>query len=39
MRIALVVLFLSPVLAFGQSTNATLNDDYYHWITRYEGAM
>jgi hypothetical protein len=22
--------------AFAQSTNATLNEDYYHWITRYE---
>lgn len=24
------------MLSFGQSSNATLNDDYYHWITRYE---
>jgi len=22
--------------SYGQSTNATLNEDYYHWITRYE---
>jgi hypothetical protein len=36
MRIALFVVCLFPLLSFGQSTNATLNDDYYHWITRYE---
>jgi len=33
-----LLVFLS-VAWFGlsaQSTNATLNDDYYHWITRYE---
>lgn len=23
-------------VAFGQSTNAPLNEDYYHWVTRYE---
>jgi len=22
--------------AFSQSTNVTLNEDYYHWVTRYE---
>jgi hypothetical protein len=27
---------LSPILGFSQSTNATLNEDYYHWIDRYE---
>jgi hypothetical protein len=32
----LFLLLLLPLAAFGQSTNATLNDDYYHWITRYE---
>ncbi len=28
--------FLVSVAAVGQSTNATLNEDYYHWIDRYE---
>lgn len=27
---------MAPVLAFSQSTNASLNEDYYHWLTRYE---
>src|SRR6185295_12571955 len=27
---------LFPLAVFSQSTNATLNEDYYHWITRYE---
>src|SRR5258705_9659707 len=31
-----VFLSLGCLQAFTQSTNATLNDDYYHWITRYE---
>jgi len=25
-----------PLAGFAQSTNATLNEDYYHWVTRYE---
>jgi hypothetical protein len=33
-------LFLFPLLisslAFSQSTNASLNEDYYHWLSRYE---
>lgn len=28
--------FFIAVAAYGQSTNATLNEDYYHWIDRYE---
>ncbi|MBI1768152.1 MAG: hypothetical protein HYR67_07240 [Bacteroidetes bacterium] len=36
-KIALVVLLLIGWgFSFAQSTNATLNEDYYHWITRYE---
>src|SRR6185369_11078960 len=33
-----LIVFLSMVnfWSFAQSTNATLNEDYYHWITRYE---
>ncbi len=31
-----VWIFLGPVLGFSQSTNAPLNEDYYHWIDRYE---
>jgi hypothetical protein len=37
MRILVVsVFFLVPGLLLAQSTNATLNEDYYHWIDRYE---
>lgn len=37
MKIRLFVLFaLVPGLALSQSTNASLNEDYYHWIDRYE---
>lgn len=32
----LFILLLFPLVGFAQSTNATLNEDYYHWITRYE---
>ena len=35
MRLALVFALL-PGFAFSQSTNATLNEDYYNWIDRYE---
>lgn len=36
-RVALLVfLIIVGVQGFGQSTNATLNEDYYHWVTRYE---
>ena len=31
-----ILFVFSPVCAFSQSTNATLNEDYYHWIDRYE---
>jgi hypothetical protein len=27
---------LTPILGISQSTNAPLNEDYYHWIDRYE---
>ena len=30
------LVLLSPLTAFSQSTNAPLNEDYYHWIDRYE---
>lgn len=32
----LVFLLIGCFEVFSQSTNATLNEDYYHWITRYE---
>src|SRR5882672_10756704 len=32
----LVFLSAGCLGAFAQSTNATLNEDYYHWVTRYE---
>ena len=32
----LFFLLMAPVLTFSQSTNAPLNEDYYHWLTRYE---
>jgi hypothetical protein len=33
----LVIAFVSlPAALLAQSTNATLNEDYYHWIDRYE---
>src|SRR5579872_5379506 len=32
----LVFLSIACLQAFAQSTNATLNEDYYHWVTRYE---
>ena len=32
----IITVVISPVFAFSQSTNATLNEDYYHWIDRYE---
>jgi hypothetical protein len=32
----LFVLLVVPGLAFSQSTNISLNEDYYHWIDRYE---
>lgn len=34
--ITLIVLTLQVVSVNAQSTNATLNEDYYHWIDRYE---
>src|SRR3981189_2890655 len=37
MSIRLALLFaLIPGFAVAQSTNASLNEDYYHWIDRYE---
>ncbi|HZX73244.1 MAG TPA: hypothetical protein VFE57_02405, partial [Cyclobacteriaceae bacterium] len=37
MRIFFVLLLLMlPGFLLAQSTNATLNEDYYHWIDRYE---
>ncbi|MFM8832049.1 MAG: hypothetical protein ACKOEV_00145, partial [Cytophagales bacterium] len=30
------ITFLSLGSVFSQSTNAPLNEDYYHWLTRYE---
>ncbi|GHM99373.1 hypothetical protein WSM22_08630 [Cytophagales bacterium WSM2-2] len=38
MKAIKTIVFLLGVtsLARAQSTNATLNEDYYHWITRYE---
>ncbi len=30
------LLFFLPGILVAQSTNATLNEDYYHWLTRYE---
>ena len=32
----LVFLSMGCLGAIAQSTNATLNEDYYHWVTRYE---
>jgi hypothetical protein len=32
----LVFLLIGCSGAYAQSTNATLNEDYYHWVTRYE---
>ncbi len=29
-------LFLFPLAALAQSTNVALNEDYYHWVDRYE---
>src|SRR6478609_5601138 len=34
-RIAFL-LFMLPGFMLAQSTNATLNEDYYHWVDRYE---
>ncbi len=31
-----LILLVSLNQGFAQSTNATLNEDYYHWIDRYE---
>jgi hypothetical protein len=31
-----VSLLVACIRVFAQSTNATLNEDYYHWVTRYE---
>lgn len=30
------MLFFLPGFLVAQSTNATLNEDYYHWLSRYE---
>jgi hypothetical protein len=32
----LVISLFFCLSAMGQSTNASLNEDYYHWVTRYE---
>ena len=32
----LVLLFLGPLFGYSQSSMAPLNEDYYHWIDRYE---
>lgn len=31
-----ICLLFPAILSFAQSTNAPLNEDYYHWIDRYE---
>lgn len=31
-----LLLFFAPFFGWGQSVNAPLNEDYYHWIDRYE---
>src|SRR5688500_16644224 len=36
MKSFITVFLLFPIVAFGQSNYAPLNDDYYHWIDRYE---
>ncbi len=33
---AVVLWIMAPLALLAQSTNATLNDDYYHWLDRYE---
>jgi hypothetical protein len=32
----LLICSLKVAISFSQSTNASLNEDYYHWLTRYE---
>ncbi|HYG03039.1 MAG TPA: hypothetical protein VD927_11390 [Chryseosolibacter sp.] len=36
MRFFALLAFFCPLLAAGQSNFAPLNEDYYHWIDRYE---
>lgn len=36
MRILLILVLLVPHLAIAQSTFIPLNEDYYHWVDRYE---
>ena len=36
MRLLLCFFLLLPLLTFSQSNYAPLNEDYYHWIDRYE---
>ncbi len=33
---AILMILISSISGFSQSTNAPLNEDYYHWIDRYE---
>ena len=34
--ISFLISFLVSTALVAQSTNATLNEDYYHWLSRYE---
>ncbi len=38
MKLKLLLLLVAgfPLIGFAQSTNAPLNEDYYHWVDRYE---
>lgn len=36
MRLVFLILLIVNTIANAQSTNATLNSDYYHWLDRYE---
>ncbi len=36
MKFRFLLLLFFPAVAWSQSTNAPLNEDYYHWIDRYE---
>lgn len=35
-RLVCIPFLIASLSAFAQSTNTTLNEDYYHWIDRYE---
>lgn len=36
MKLLVRILLLLPVASYAQSTYAPLNEDYYHWVDRYE---